>query len=63
MKFQTAALLVLAASIEAFTPHSTPARSGVALKGGLSVELPSIESQVSPHCFGTDTIINVVERI
>lgn len=55
MKFQTAALLVLAASIEAFTPHSTPARSGVALKGGLSVELPSIESQIAYQPGAADT--------
>ena len=51
MKFQTSALLlvVAAASTNAFTQLSTNARTSVALRegGGLSVDLPSIDSQVS----------------
>ena len=51
MKFQTSALLLLAASIDAFSPVSTPSRTSVALNAGegLNVDLPSIESQVSLH--------------
>ena len=49
MKFQTSALLLLAASIDAFSPVATPARTSVSLNAadGLNVDLPSIESQVS----------------
>ena len=48
MKFQTSALLLLAASIDAFAPIATPARTSVSLNAadGLNVDLPSIESQV-----------------
>ena len=62
MKFQTSALLLLAASIDAFSPVSTPSRTSVALNAGegLNVDLPSIESQVSfyidLHKFRTDGI-------
>jgi len=57
MKFQTSALLLLSASIEAFTPLSTPARTDVALRAGgqLSVDLPSIESQISYQPGKADT--------
>lgn len=56
MKFQTSALLLLAASIDAFTPLSTPARSGVALNAeGLNVDLPSIESQIAYQPGAADT--------
>lgn len=47
MKFQTAALLLLAASIEGFSPVANSARSSALKAEGLNVDLPSIESQVS----------------
>ena len=49
MKFQIATLVLAAASTEAFAPLANTARSSVALREGLSVDLPSIESQVSRH--------------
>lgn len=58
MKFQSSALLLLAASIEAFTPLSNGPSSNVALNAakGLTVDLPSIESQVS-RCFELDYLV------
>ena len=47
MKFQTCAILLAAASSEAFSPLSNNIRTNVALREGLSVDLPSVESQVS----------------
>ena len=49
MKFQATAFLLAAASSTAFTPLSTNVKTSVALResGGLSVDLPSVESQVS----------------
>jgi len=59
MKFQTSALLlvVAAASTNAFTQLSTNARTSVALRegGGLSVDLPSIESQIAYQPGAADT--------
>jgi len=56
MKFQTAALLLLAASIEGFSPSSNPARTSVALNAkGLNVDLPSIESQIAYQPGAADT--------
>jgi len=59
MKFQTSALLLVAAaaSTNAFTQLSNNARTGVALRegGGLSVDLPDIESQISYQPGAADT--------
>lgn len=57
MKFQTSALLLAAAatSTNAFAPVSNTARVAVALKNGLSVDLPSIESQIAYQPGAADT--------
>lgn len=57
MKFQTSALLLLAASIDAFSPVATPARTSVSLNAGegLNVDLPSIESQIAYKPGAADT--------
>lgn len=56
MKFQTSALLLAAAaSTNAFAPLLANTRSGVALREGLSVDLPSIESQIAYQPGAADT--------
>mmetsp|Transcript_17618 Transcript_17618/g.36224 ORF Transcript_17618/g.36224 Transcript_17618/m.36224 type:complete len:319 (-) Transcript_17618:328-1284(-) len=55
MKFQIATLVLAAASTEAFAPLANTARSSVALREGLSVDLPSIESQISYQPGAADT--------
>jgi len=57
MKFQVSAILLAAASSQAFTQRSTSAKTSVALraKTGLSVDLPSIESQISYQPGKADT--------
>merc|ERR1712127_878049 len=54
---QSSALLLLAASIEAFTPLSNGPSSNVALNAakGLTVDLPSIESQIAYQPGAADT--------
>jgi len=47
MKFQVAALLLAVASSEAFAPVSTSSRADVAVRMGVAIDLPSIDSQVS----------------
>lgn len=55
MKFQATALLLAAASSSAFTPLSTNVKTSVALREGLSVELPSVDSQISYQPGKADT--------
>lgn len=55
MKFQTAAVLLLATSIEGFSPGANSARSSALKAGGLNVDLPSIESQISYQPGAADT--------
>jgi len=55
MKFQASALLFAAVSSKAFTPLSTTARKSVSLNGALSVELPTIESQIAYQPGAADT--------
>jgi len=55
MKFQIATLVLAAASTEAFAPLANTARSSVALREGLSVDLPSIESQIAYQPGAADT--------
>lgn len=55
MKFQITALVLAAASTEAFAPLANNARSSVALREGLSVDLPSIESQIAYQPGAADT--------
>lgn len=55
MKFQASAILLAAASSKAFAPLSTSVKTSVALREGLSVDLPSIESQISYQPGKADT--------
>lgn len=55
MKFQVAALLLAVASSEAFAPVSTSPRADVAVRMGLSVDLPSIDSQIAYQPGKADT--------
>jgi len=55
MKFQVAALLLAVASSEAFAPVSTSSRADVAVRMGLSVDLPSIDSQIAYQPGKADT--------
>lgn len=57
MKFQTCAILLAAASSEAFAPLSNNVKTSVALRasGGLSVDLPSVDSQISYQPGKADT--------
>lgn len=55
MKFQTCAILLAAASSEAFSPLSNNIRTNVALREGLSVDLPSVESQITYQPGKADT--------
>mmetsp|Transcript_21020 Transcript_21020/g.58460 ORF Transcript_21020/g.58460 Transcript_21020/m.58460 type:complete len:315 (+) Transcript_21020:629-1573(+) len=56
MKFQTSALLLAAAaSTTAFAPRAANTRTGVALREGLAVDLPSIESQIAYQPGAADT--------
>jgi len=58
MKFQATALLLAAASSSAFAPLSTKVKTSVAVResrGGLAVDLPSVDSQISYQPGKADT--------
>jgi len=55
MKFQASALLLAAASTKAFTPLSNNMKTSVALRDGLSVDLPTVESQIAYQPGKADT--------
>jgi len=72
MKFQVAALLLAVASSEAFAPVSTSSRADVAVRMGVAIDLPSIDSQIAyqpgkadtdfARKFGTDEYVNAEIR-